>query len=68
MKQKFTVRTWTEDDWIIAQCAEVDIASHGRSEQEALDNLQEALELHFEPPTANITPRISSIEVELGAA
>ncbi len=68
MKQKFTARTWKEDEWIIAQCAEVDVASHGRTEQEALSNLQEALELHFEPPTATVTPRIVSIEVELGAA
>jgi len=41
---------WKEEDWFIAQCAEVDVASHGRSEQEALDNLREALELYFEPP------------------
>ncbi|MDB5357728.1 MAG: hypothetical protein JWN24_4181 [Phycisphaerales bacterium] len=68
MKQKFTARTWKEDDWIIAQCVEVDVATHGRTEQEALQNLQEALELYFEPPTATITPRLASIEVELGAA
>ncbi len=36
----------------MAQCLEVDIASQGETEQEALDNLWEALELHFEPPQA----------------
>jgi predicted RNase H-like HicB family nuclease len=52
MKQVFTARTWTEGEWTIAQCVEVDVASHGRTEKEALRNLQEALELYFEPPTA----------------
>jgi predicted RNase H-like HicB family nuclease len=68
MKQTFTVRTWNEGDWIIAQCAEVDVASHGSTEQEAIEKLQEALELYFEPPTATIKPRLASIEVDLGAA
>jgi hypothetical protein len=33
MKKTFTARTWTEGDWVIAQCAEVDVASHGRTGQ-----------------------------------
>jgi predicted RNase H-like HicB family nuclease len=68
MKQIFTARTWTEGEWVIAQCAEVDVASHGRTEKEALHNLQEALELYFEPPTATIMPKVATLEVELGAA
>ncbi len=46
----FTASIWREDDWFIAQCLEVDVASQGESEEEALVNLGEALELHFEPP------------------
>jgi predicted RNase H-like HicB family nuclease len=67
MKQTFTARVWKEDPWFIAQCTEVDVASHGHTEQEALDNLREALELHFEPPTATIRPKLADIEVEVGA-
>ena len=48
--QTFTASIWREDDWFIAQCLEVDVASKGESEEEALVNLGEALELHFEPP------------------
>ena len=55
-----------EGKWVIAQCAEVDVASHGRTEEEALHNLQEALRLYFEPPTATIMPKVASLE--LGAA
>ena len=35
---------------------EVEVASHGLTEQGALDNLREALELHFESPRATILP------------
>lgn len=68
MKQTFTARVWKEDDWFIAQCAQVDVASQGRSEDEALANLREALELYFEPPTATIVPKVTSIEVDVDAA
>jgi predicted RNase H-like HicB family nuclease len=68
MKQRFTARVWKEDQWFIAQCTEVDVASHGLTEQQALDNLREALELYFEPPTATIVPKLADIEVEVGAA
>ncbi|MEK8020783.1 MAG: type II toxin-antitoxin system HicB family antitoxin [Candidatus Parabeggiatoa sp.] len=67
-KHSFTVRLWQEGDWIIAQCVEIDIASQGKTEQEALDNLREALELHFEPPCATITQQIRTLEVFLNAA
>jgi len=35
----------------VAQCLEVDVASQGETEEEALANLKEALELFFESPT-----------------
>jgi len=68
MLKEFTASVWQEGEWFIAQCREVDVASQGLTEQEALDNLCEALELHFEPPRATILPRIRRIEVELDAA
>jgi len=46
--QTFTATLEREDDWFVAQCREVDIVSQGRTETEALANLQEALELHLE--------------------
>ncbi len=56
MTQTFTASIWQEGDWYVAQCLEVDVASQGATEQEALDNLREALELYFMPPVATITP------------
>lgn len=68
MKRAFSATTWREGDWIIAQCLEVDVASQGKTEGEALANLREALELHFEPPVATNPPVVRRIEVEVGAA
>ena len=67
MKQKFTATVWREGDWFVAQCLEVDVASQGETKAEALGNLHEALELHFEPPMATVLPEISPLEIELAA-
>jgi predicted RNase H-like HicB family nuclease len=50
--RNFAVSVWREGEWYVAQGLEVDVASQGKSEQEALKNLAEALELFLEPPTA----------------
>ena len=50
MKRTLTASVVKEGDWYVAQCLEVDIASQGETVDEALANLREALELHFEPP------------------
>ena len=68
MKRNFHAATSQEGKWFIAQCLEVDVASQGETEEEALTNLREALELYFEPPVATVEPRIHTIEVEIGAA
>ena len=67
MKRQFKAVVTREDDWFIAQCLEVDVASQGETEKEALSNLKEALELYFEPPAATVAPRIHTIEVEIDA-
>jgi predicted RNase H-like HicB family nuclease len=68
MKQTFTASVWQEDNWFVAQCLEVDVASQGETAEAALANLREALELHFETPTATVTPQMRTIEVEIRAA
>lgn len=68
MKRPFAVTVWKEGDWFVSQCLEVDVASQGETEEEALLNLKEALELYFEAPTSTRPPRTRQIEIELGAA
>ena len=67
MKRSFSATTWQEGEWFIAQCIEVDVASQGHTEDEALENLRDALELHFTPPVATIAPQVRTIEVEVAA-
>jgi predicted RNase H-like HicB family nuclease len=68
MKRPFAASVWQEGDWYVAQCLELDVASQGETEAEALTNLKEALELYFEPPRATRPPQVRLIEVEVGAA
>jgi predicted RNase H-like HicB family nuclease len=68
MTRNFTASVWCEGDWYVAQCLEVDVASQGKTEQEALHNLEEALELYYEPPTASQAPQIYQIQVNINAA
>jgi predicted RNase H-like HicB family nuclease len=67
MKRPFTATVWRDGNWYVSQCLEVDVASQGETEEEALANLKEALELHFQPPHATRPPAVKMIEVEVGA-
>ena len=68
MKRTFTATVWQEGDWYIAQALELDVASQGLSEEEALANLREAIELNLESPMPVPEPKIRRIEIEIGAA
>lgn len=68
MTRSFTASVWKEGDWYVAQCLEVDVASQGKTEAEALQSLAEALKLHFSPPCATQVPRVRQVEVEVHAA
>ena len=68
MKRQFAATVWREGKWFVSQCLEVDVASQGESEDEALANLKEALELHFEPPHATRPSKVRTVEVEVGGA
>lgn len=43
---------WKEGKYYVAQCLNADVSSFGKTKKEALDNLQEALELYFEDKKA----------------
>lgn len=63
---KLTAVVTHEDPWYVSRCLEVEVASQGETADEALENLKEALELHFEGaelPAAFEPPVISTIEL-----
>ncbi|MEV6711962.1 type II toxin-antitoxin system HicB family antitoxin [Lentzea alba] len=70
-QRTLTAAVHQEEDWYIAQCLEIDVASQGQSIEEALSNLREAVELYLsevpEPPVTS-TPLVTSFQVPGTAA
>ena len=57
MKQMAYV-VYREDEFMVAQCLNVDVSSFGATREEAITNLKEAVELYFENET---NPAFSSV-------
>jgi predicted RNase H-like HicB family nuclease len=75
MTKTITATIWREDDGYVSLCSELDIASQGKTVEEARTNLREAVELFFEMAHPNeIKERlnqeiyISPLEVEIEKA
>jgi len=64
----FRASVWQEGGLFVAQCLDVDVASQGPSEAQALKALKEAVELHFAPPVASLLPKVTTITVKVDAA
>ncbi len=69
MKVSLNNIVWKEGEFYVAQCLNVEVSSFGKTKEEALSNLQEALELYFEDiPLTEATqienPEIISTELE----
>lgn len=54
MERKLKYVIFPEDDVFVARCLDVEVASDGATEEEAVANLQEALELYFEDHQASL--------------
>ncbi len=59
-----------EDDTYVAICPELDIASQGKTVEESISNLKEALELYFEDedakiPTSRASPMVTILRIGL---
>lgn len=56
----FSAVVWKDGKIQIAWCPELDIASHGKDIEQALKNLQEAVELYLEDEDATVPQGFSS--------
>lgn len=70
--KRFHSVVWKENKWFVAKALEVEVASQGLSEKEALDNLKEALELYFEDQrkvelTPVNKPKLQDLSIQLHA-
>ncbi|MGE4273905.1 MAG: type II toxin-antitoxin system HicB family antitoxin [Desulfitobacterium sp.] len=67
MVYKVTAIVQKDDDWYVAKCLENSVASQGKTVEEAMANLKEALELYYEDISSDIVePRqtfVTTLEV-----
>ena len=54
---------WKEGEFYVAQCLNVEVSSFGDSKEEALKNLQEALDLYFEDMPIDDALKIEQVEI-----
>lgn len=54
---------WKEDKHYVAQCLNVEISSFGKTKKEAIDNLDEALELYFEEEKKPLVTKVERLEI-----
>jgi len=69
----FSAVVWREDGLYVALCPEFDVASQGKSVEEALRNLKEALELYLEDedvekPSQAEAPIVTIVKVDVSGS
>lgn len=67
MSKLFTVAITKDDAWFIAKCLENNVASQGKTMEEAMDNLREAVALYYEDEQLPVFPQtyLTTLEVAL---
>ena len=67
MSKFFTIAIQREDDWYVAKCLENNVASQGKTMDEATYNLREALALFYEDESLPVFPQtyVTTLEVAL---
>ncbi|MEN1762267.1 type II toxin-antitoxin system HicB family antitoxin [Anoxynatronum sibiricum] len=68
MSIKVTVVVQKEENWYVAKCIENSVASQGKTIEESLVNLREALELYYEDTpydTDTVPTFITTMEVAI---
>jgi predicted RNase H-like HicB family nuclease len=54
---------YREDEFVVAQCLNVDVSSFGATREEAISNLKEAVELYFEGELETDYVSISDVSI-----
>ncbi len=55
MSIRVTVFVQKEENWYVAKCVENSVASQGKTIEESLENLKEALELYYEDTPLDVS-------------
>lgn len=67
MSLKYNVIIEQEENWYVAKCIDNNVASQGKTIEEALSNLKEAIELYLEneKPVIPKTVLVTTLEVAI---
>lgn len=65
MSIKCNVMISKEENWYVAKCLDNNVASQGKTIEEAMQNLKEALELFFQDEEPNIPKNIFITTLEV---
>lgn len=67
MSLKYNVIIEQEENWFVAKCIDNNVASQGKTIEEALANLKEAIELYLEneKPVIPKTVLVTTLEVAI---
>ncbi len=63
MKTEFKSVVWKEGKYFVAQCLNIEVSSFGETKEEALKNLNEAIELYMEDASFDNLTEIESPEI-----
>lgn len=65
-KKRLQYAVWKEDKYFVAQCLNIDISSFGKTKKEAIDNLDEAIDLYLEDHKKPLIIKIQRVEIVPG--
>ena len=67
MNIKYNVIIQKEEKWYVAKCLDNNVASQGKTVEEAIKNLREALELYYESeqPVSPKETYVTTVEVNI---
>ena len=63
MITEFKNIVWKEGEYYVAQCLNIEVSSFGKSKEEALKNLNEAIELYMEDASVDDMNEIEEPEI-----
>ncbi len=63
MTTEFKNIVWKEGEYYVAQCLNIEVSSFGKSKEEALKNLKEAIELYMEDASVDDMNKIEEPEI-----
>lgn len=60
---QINIALWKEEKYYVAECLNTNVSSFGETKEEAIKNVEEALELYFEDETSPYYVHIEDVNI-----